>query len=239
MLKRMATELTVLTLIAGVIALFGPFGTFDLPLGQRLLSWLAWLVIGYVAFRPSGVVGNWLCRETGWHAVIGRCIAVFAGAFPAALAIGSTMVTIAPRPAFWALYAYVVITGLVVIGLMALLLTKQDAADRPVPPIAPLPIRLDGAAVPNYADVIALKGEDHYVRFIAAGDNKLLLIRLRDAIALMPHDGLQIHRSWWVARAGVAGVRRDGRSAVIQLTDGQSIPVARSKLPILRRAGWI
>ena len=61
-----------------------------------------------------------------------------------------------------------------------------------------------------------------------------------DAVAeTAPLAGAQVHRSWWVAKAAVASVRRDGRTAVITLTSGHEAPVARDMMPQLRAAGWL
>ena len=65
-------------------------------------------------------------------------------------------------------------------------------------------------------------------------------MRMGDAIErLGSADGLRVHRSWWVARAGISAVRRDGRSATITLVNGQEAPVARDMMPALRAAGWL
>lgn len=75
-----------------------------------------------------------------------------------------------------------------------------------------------------------VKSEEHYLR-ISAGDSELTLRgRLADLLAQMPQDaGLQPHRSWWVARDAVAGLRRGGQSDVLLLADGGEVPVARGR----------
>jgi DNA-binding LytR/AlgR family response regulator len=88
--------------------------------------------------------------------------------------------------------------------------------------------------------VNALKGEDHYVRVFAAGGEHLILMRLRDAIAAVnDNEGVQVHRSWWVARPAVASVRRVGRTAELTLIDGTVVPVARDMMPRLRELRWL
>jgi DNA-binding LytR/AlgR family response regulator len=67
----------------------------------------------------------------------------------------------------------------------------------------------------------------------------LLLMRLQDAIAELDGlEGMQVHRSWWVARAAVSAIRRDDRSLRIVLENGMEVPVSRSCAPALRRAAW-
>ena len=93
----------------------------------------------------------------------------------------------------------------------------------------------------GFGQVIALKGEDHYVRVYGdGGQEELVLMRLRDAIAVLcGAEGLQVHRSWWVTREGAAHVERDGRAAIITLATGQHVPVSRDMVATLVEAGWL
>ena len=85
----------------------------------------------------------------------------------------------------------------------------------------------------------ALGAQDHYLEVILASSKHLIHMRLRDAIAMMADsDGLQVHRSWWVARDAVAKIGRKGRNTEITLRSGQRLPVSRSGARRLREAGW-
>jgi DNA-binding LytR/AlgR family response regulator len=67
----------------------------------------------------------------------------------------------------------------------------------------------------------------------------LVLMRLRDAVALLGDlEGMQVHRSWWVARAAVEDVLREGRNVRLRLPRGLEAPVARAKVADLRAARW-
>jgi DNA-binding LytR/AlgR family response regulator len=82
--------------------------------------------------------------------------------------------------------------------------------------------------------------EDHYVRAHGPGTSALILLRMRDAEAeLAGVDGRRVHRSWWVARASVEKVLRDGRGYKLRLTNGLEAPVARDRVAALKAAGWI
>ncbi|MGO4410050.1 MULTISPECIES: LytTR family DNA-binding domain-containing protein [unclassified Brevundimonas] len=52
-------------------------------------------------------------------------------------------------------------------------------------------------------------------------------------------EGAQTHRSWWVARASLAGVVEDGRKLRLRLTDGLEAPVSRARVGVLREEGWL
>jgi len=67
-----------------------------------------------------------------------------------------------------------------------------------------------------------------------------VLMRLRDATALIGDlEGMQVHRSWWVARGAVEDVLRDGRNIRLKLARGIEAPVARAQVAVLREARWI
>ena len=163
-------------------------------------------------------------------------------------------------------YFHVAIVGFLITATMTLLQRRSgseaETRDPAVPPalssapaIAAVPRAVPQAApriVPEPAarffdrlppalgsDLLALEMEDHYVRAHTALGSDLVLMRLRDAVAeLGDIDGLQVHRSWWVARHAVSDVRRDGRNVRLLLDTGLEAPVSRANVQMLRDAGW-
>jgi len=88
--------------------------------------------------------------------------------------------------------------------------------------------------------VLPVRAHDHYIEIVAASGKSFVRGRMADALrALSGADGVQPHRSWWVARAEIAGARRAGRDYVLLTRDGAEIPVARSRVAALRAAGLI
>jgi len=100
--------------------------------------------------------------------------------------------------------------------------------------LARLPARSRGA-------LLHLRMQDHYVEVHTVVGSTLLLMRFRDALGKVEGvDGLQVHRSHWVARSAVAGVeRRGGGRIFLRLVNGNRVPVSRSFAPSLRSRGWI
>lgn len=89
-------------------------------------------------------------------------------------------------------------------------------------------------------DLVCLQMEDHYVRIHTDRGSDLVLMSLGQAMGeLAGVDGLQVHRSWWVARRAVAGVVEDGRNLRLRLSNGLEAPVSRASVAKLRAAGWI
>ena len=69
--------------------------------------------------------------------------------------------------------------------------------------------------------------------------SELVLLPLKAAMAEVEAEGLQVHRSWWVARTAVAAVVQDGRNLRLKLVNGLEPPVSRSSVAALRSAGWL
>ena len=82
--------------------------------------------------------------------------------------------------------------------------------------------------------------EDHYVRVHAHAGSRLVQATLSQAIAALGgREGLQVHRSWWVASRAVVRAEAHGRNLRLRLANGVVAPVARSAVPTVRAAGWI
>lgn len=117
----------------------------------------------------------------------------------------------------------------------------------PIPAPRPEPIAQPGGArllerLPPHLghELIALEMEDHYVRAHTSLGSGLILLRMRDAVAELDGvAGAQVHRSWWVARAAVTGVGRDGRNYRLRLSNGLDAPVARAMVAALQADGWL
>ena len=248
MAKRLTIEILVMVALGLLVGLLGPFGTFGAPPAQRMLSWVIWLLAGYALFRPTNIVAGWLCEATGLPHFAGKLLALVVASVPLTLIV-TMMVTHLPFAdvlrwrGFWTMYLYIVVIAVVASVVMASVFGRTVPAAAmsepapsspraPAPPTLPLP--------PGFGPVLALKGEDHYVRVIGAGREELVLMRMRDAIERLGEaDGLRVHRSWWVARDAVVAVRRDGRTAIITLIGNHQAPVARDMMPQLRAAGWL
>lgn len=248
MAKRLTIEILVMVALGLLVGLLGPFGTFAAPPAQRMLAWVIWLLAGYALFRPTNIVAGWLCEATGLPHFAGRLLALAVASVPLTLIV-TMMVTqlsfadVLRWRGFWTMYLYIVVIAVVASVAMAAVFGRaaqgvampEPAASPPpvpAPPTLPLP--------PGFGPVLALKGEDHYVRIISEAREELVLMRMRDAIERLDGAvGLRVHRSWWVARDAVASVRRDGRTAVIALRSGHEVPVARDMMPHLRAAGWL
>lgn len=80
-------------------------------------------------------------------------------------------------------------------------------------------------------DLISLNSQDHYVKVTTSIGSELILMRLSDAIIeLEGFDGLQPHRSWWIARKHAKQIKTLNGKKVIELSNGDLVPISRAKI---------
>lgn len=90
------------------------------------------------------------------------------------------------------------------------------------------------------SSLVRLKVRDHYVEAHTDSGSDLVLIRFSDAIReLEGIDGLQVHRSHWVARDAIAGHRKEKGKLILEMTDGAEVPVSRNYREAVSQAGII
>jgi len=240
--------------VALLLALLGPYGTFvsmNFPL--RLVFWVVAAFILRLLVRGA----MWLILRgllpAAWPLWLKRAIAAVVAAVPGAYLIGGRLhnwVTGYHGAPFPEVYAYTVVPTV----LAALVLPRWGGAMQAASPVA-VPERLTApppdvgaiadAFVARVAPrlrggrLLALEAEDHYLRIHTDRGSDLVLMRLRDAVAeLAGVPGLQVHRSFWVAEAGVAQVVRRGQSWQVRVAGGLEVPVSRNYGARMRAAGW-
>lgn len=87
--------------------------------------------------------------------------------------------------------------------------------------------------------LLCLEMEDHYLRIHTEGGSDIILMRMSDAEReLVGMPGMRVHRSWWVAREAVTGLRREGTRLELLLENGMAVPVGKTYRSALRDAGW-
>ena len=98
----------------------------------------------------------------------------------------------------------------------------------------PQPRFLDRLPAALGRDVVYLKVRSHYVNVVTTAGSGALLMRFADAVAELGDQGMQVHRSYWVARRHVVGIERRAERTVLLLTAGEEVPVSRTYLAAVR-----
>jgi len=86
--------------------------------------------------------------------------------------------------------------------------------------------------------ILRLTVHDHFVDVVTALDSHRLRMRFADAIEEMDTvKGYCTHRSHWVSKDAIAGVKREQGKTHLRLSNGDLVPVSRKFKPILEKAG--
>jgi hypothetical protein len=232
-----------LAVVALLLGLSGPFGTFELlgPL-QRFAYWAAIVLFTYAAgFLTASLVENLGARR------LPRWGRVLATGLPSGVAAGLVVVTlnaIAFGPGVFdaaeiaTLFINSILIALAVIAISMLIAGAVRARTPTAAPNSP-PTILERVPLPQRGQLLALSVEDHYVSIVTDRGHSLVLMRLADAMRETGSvPGLQIHRSHWVARAAVVRVHRTAGKLTLELSNGSRLPVSRGYIAEARAAGF-
>ncbi len=240
--------------VGGLLAFFAPFGTDEMPIGLRFAYWppiiLVGTLIGYGLTRWSQS-WTWLPERSIWRAPL---LATLVAAPMTAIVLLANSIffgaVLTPVTWLW-MFGIVWVISAAMTALSSLIVTAHQAevmafhpAAEPVAPAAAppprarfldrLPEKIRGGAL------YAVEAEDHYLRAHTSKGSDLILMRMADAEAeLEGVEGLRVHRSWWVARAGVTAARREGDRIILTLKSGAEAPVSRANVSAVRSAGWV
>lgn len=217
------------------VAVAGPFGSYGvLTLAERVLFWTP--TIG-LAVMIGSVIRAYVYGALGLHGKLSgsALIAVLTCAVlcpPLDLLFGAVF-----PPLFSSLNGMVEVVLLVAslsLGFCAIRVSAAPAAEPPAKPVAePAPVhtprlmrRLDHD---KRGEIWAISVRDHYVDVHTSLGKSSLLMRFSDAmdeVNCLP--GAQVHRSHWVAWAGVGSVCREGGKMILHLKNGHQLPASRN-----------
>lgn len=249
--RRLALELMCVAGAVVVLALLQPLGILgEQTMGTRLFYWARSVGVGYLLHRPLLWLGGKLALQArlpewaGWIAgLVVACVpmSLWLWYFGPRIDPGRPF----PSEALWADTAgqVLLVSSLIALCLWFIEDLKTVSRSRPLdsPSVIASPAARPAilARTPwPLSQLIALEGEDHYVRVHTDYGSHLVLIRMADAIAeTRPVEGMSIHRSWWVAKDMVKSSEANGRNLTLHLHADLSATVARSRVAEVRR--WL
>lgn len=242
---RIVTEIAKFSgVVIGLGLLFSWLGVYDtgqVPFYKRFVFWTATMAVGAGSAMFIAPY-MWNERFEPWPAPFKIAIVAFTVSFPVTVVLfvfngGPYSVNHAVVQFVYVLIISLIIsTGMYVAHVFdqAKIATGDASSDPLATFMERLPIKF------RTADLHAISSEDHYLRVHTSLGEEMILMRLADAVReLAGADGLQVHRSWWVAKQGVQDEKRvDGRSLLV-LPSGTEVPVSRSYRAKAKEAGLI
>jgi hypothetical protein len=262
--REWARDLAAATVIGVFMGVIGPFGSFyGGALELRVLYWIVNVWLGFIILsltvRGSAMLGArydlpiWFVLPAG--IVVGslplaEAITLFSGWFwprnhgHFALSLDTyEQCLIISLPFSIGYYLFVRAQD----SVSASAVSAPAVSAAAIPPPSGMAAATPGA--PGFLDrmpprigrdLLCLQMEDHYVRAHTQKGSDLILIPLKDAIAeLGDTPGMQVHRSWWVARTAVSAPVANGRNLSLRLSNDLLVPVSRASVAKLKAAGWI
>jgi len=240
--RRLLADVALWTAIGLVMAVLGPYGTGEHPLGRRLVYWLACMVgggmIGVAIDEPlRRLVSHFWVRLIAASVLMTPPVTVLVGLvnhfmFGQWLGWGNLW-----QPTFQ-----------VFVICIATMCLRQLAWAQAVPPAAPIDtapgdptatFRLRLSAKRREAAILAVEAEDHYLRVHTDAGDELITARFGDAMAeLADAPGFQTHRSWWVAANAIDEVTWLRGRGEAKLKNGLTAPISRANTAPLKAAGW-
>lgn len=219
--------LSILTAVAG------PFGSYEVfPLAIRAVFWPALVLFGIVIGSAVRVlVERRIARPGFWPASI-LVAAINVVLFTPPLYFVTHWLggpgSAVPNAMEFAFFVFVASVGVgAVRNVMAV--PPPQAPEQDDAAAATLPRLIRRLPEERQAPLMRLSVRDHYVVIHTALGTDTLLMRFADAMTETDGvDGLQVHRSHWVAAAEVARVARARGRTVILMADGAEIPVSRA-----------
>jgi len=239
----------------------------DWPKAAAVSVWVSVCLLGWMAADLGTRVVARAVRPWGWPLTVVLALGVVASgvvAVPLNYAIGEAFRLVGfPTRGFEALADYSLLRALEGLVAPTLIWTsanhafirltgrprygyalgrgREPAGEPPSPSAAPreVPAFMTRLRPGVRGRLVAMRAELHYVRVYTDRGDDLILYRFGDAIAEAGVDGVQVHRSWWVA-ADALEARCGGERMQLRLSNDLVVPVSRSYAAaardLLRRA---
>lgn len=240
---RRGREIGIYALIGGFLTVIRPYnGSGNLPLWAAYLFWTGLVIAGSYTAEMTRIT----LERSGARLPLSILLAVVS--VTSALTVTALIILLeymvsgrlfsAGRlPHLFGL-VWVIAAAMTAVGFM-IERTVLAPVSEPVPGASPEETFLSRLPVKyRTAKLYAVSSEDHYLRVHTSHGEELILMRLADAMReLAGADGLQVHRSWWVAKGAVTDTRKQGGKLSLVLASGKEAPVSRTFLPEVKAAG--
>lgn len=229
-----------------ILGFLGPFGSYKMPLIQRLIYWIVLFELSYFTYYLAHQLSSFLFKhkKAKVHPVFKFVIPTIIASIPLSLLVGfSTLILYDTNSSLLSLaiafLPQVFFLGLLIDSLIQLIHRDQIQIDTSKPD-QPGKVFIDRLPTELGEDLICSLMEDHYMTVYTEKGNHMLLMRMKDAlIELKDYHGIQVHRSSWVAINKVRQVEKIDRKTLLIMTNDIEISVSRKYLPTIKEAGLL
>ncbi|MEA1840116.1 MULTISPECIES: LytTR family DNA-binding domain-containing protein [Agrobacterium] len=234
--------LTFLAILA-IFILTGPFGTSEtMSFADRLLYWTIVQAGAWTFAISFSILANTILASSIENMLTRMMIGSLTAALPIGLLLSIMNQIFSGREMGFAAFLKSSMSALPLCAIFCLLsyltacqsrATATDAVADPngdakgqVKSIAPLLERLPPQ---KRGELLRLSVQDHYTEIVTTRGHQLVLLRFADALKEIGlTEGLQVHRSHWIAISDVVSLRKQAGRLHVITRDGSEIPVSRS-----------
>lgn len=229
-----------------IIGYLGPFGSYEMPLQYRLSYWVILIGVGHLIYSQINDLCHWYFDSKIKSRVIQFLLPSIFGAallsfFVEYMSHLFYNLELSIFKNFLFFFPKVFILGLV-LNFIGLLLDRYQETHKQIAtnqqdqdPLLNnffnrLPKKLG-------KELICFSMEDHYLHVHTEIGSHMMLMRMKDALVeLKNYNGLQVHRSWWIATDAVIDVKKEARKATLIMKNNMEVPVSQKYLPIIKEA---
>lgn len=225
-----------------IMVVTGPFGQGErFILSQRLGLWVLYVLLGFpiLAGIHAWLYTRWRTEKTA--GTVGRIVLSALIATVPVLGVVEAIGLVEGRPLPRSAVDYVRSGLEVMVAALPFMVLLEGYRNRQGTGVLPLASTetSDMGFWRDLGEVHAFCAQGHYTRVYTAGGQRFVDKPFADMLAMaVATEGVQVHRSWWVARAAVDTIHRKGSSAQIAIRGGVKVPVARRRILLLRGCGW-
>ena len=247
--EKIIKGLLTMIVVGGILGFLTPFGMNQFPLQQTIFFWISTCVIGYLIYAPLIHFSNQLLLIKISQPWLRVAIGVFIAGAIMSLIVPLLIFLILHNSGnylaqmtmiFWeSLIIGAIITG---ISLTQQLIRHQKAqlahsqtiineqAETLTSANEECAFQLmEKLPLEKRGKLLCLEMDDHYLKVYTDKGHHLILMRFKDALTLLePYDGLQTHRSWWVATDAITATERNARKVSLVLSNSITVPVSRT-----------
>ena len=230
--------------VTAILTVAGPFDTLnDMEFAPRLVYWAAISLATWPMGMASSIYFGTSLFQQGVPEVLSRVIGGLIGGIPIGVFVWliNRFIAGSDIDGLDDLLRLIVYTMVISAAVSLIYYLVAGSVNQNRQPLQASPATIPGSEkttpAPFFArlpvalgkDLISLQAQDHYIKATTTKGSDMILMRLADAEKeLEPVSGIRTHRSWWVAKAHIRELRRDGEKLVILLSDETKVPVSRT-----------
>ena len=251
--KQLLNDLLITVVVGILLGFLSPFGMHEVPVTFAISYWVMMCTCGYFIYMPCTqlseryltkiVPKNWV--RFGISIIVASILMSFFVPFSVWLFFN---IPINYSQQFWQVFPKVILIGgiLSFIGFVKDYIKRQNSklneSEQQLQKhavqenlkfekfMAQLPVEKRGK-------LYCLEMSDHYLKVYTDKGHHLLLMRFKDALDLLSdYQGMQTHRSWWVALDAIVKVNKEGRKISLEMINQLQVPVSRTYAEAIKTA---